>query len=283
MNVLLTGSNGMIGRRIYDILSKSYKVIRIDKSKADYCIDISRYDEFSEMIKSEKNFDVIVHCAASISFKEFDENTISTNIIGTMNMAKLALETKCQYLLYLSSIPIIGKPKGKIISTDTKDDPKSLYHISKLSGEYILNLYSDQLKIGILRIASPVDLDMAKSRMIPFFLQKALNNENIKLNGKGRRVQTYINTKDLGNCIKLMIEKKIEGTHLLDGEIYSNIEIAEMCINMTNSHSKIELDSFEIDEDMERWIVSDSFRKQCLNYKLKFPLSDLLKEMIDNK
>lgn len=283
MKVLLTGANGVIGRKIYDILSKSYKVIRIDKSNADYCIDISHYCEFNEMIKSEKNFDVIVHCAASISLKEFDENTINTNIIGTMNITRLALETKCQHLLYLSSIPIIGKPKDKVISIDTKDDPKSLYHISKLTGEYILNLYSNQLKIGILRIASPVDLDMPKSRMIPLFLQKALNNENIKLNGKGRRIQTYINTKDLGNCIKIMIEKKIEGIHLLDGEVYSNIEIAEMCINITDSYSNIELDLSEIDEDKERWIVSDSFRKECLNYRLKYPLSKLLQEMIDNK
>lgn len=283
MKVLLTGANGMIGRRIYDILAKNYEVIRIDKSNADYCVNIYQYNELKEMIKIERNFDIIVHCAASISFSEFDQNIINTNIIGTMNIAKLALETNCQYLLYLSSIPIIGKPDGNIISINANDNPKSLYHVSKLTGEYILKLYSDQLKIGILRIASPVDIDMPESRMIPLFLQKALNNENIKLNGKGRRVQTYINTKDLANCIKIMIEKKLEGIHLLDGEVYSNIEIAEMCINMTDSHSKIELDSFEIDEDKERWIVSDSFRKEYLNYTLEFPLNELLREMIDNK
>lgn len=279
MKILLTGANGLIGRKIYEKLSEKHQVITLDRVHSDYNVNISEYKELAKIVISEKKIDIIIHCAAVIDFKEFDVNVINTNISGTMNLTKLALEVGCQHFLYLSSVPIIGKPGNELITSETKNNPKTLYHISKLTGEYILKLYSDYMNICILRIASPVDLNMPSSRMIPFFLKKAINNQEIYINGLGNRMQTYINTLDLANCIDIIIDRKIKGIHLLDGEVFSNMEIAKMCVNIAGSNSNIVSDEFEIEEDNEKWIISKEFRNNYLNYELKYPLAKLLKEM----
>lgn len=280
MKILVTGANGVIGKKICKKLSQNNEVIKLSLNNADYDCDISNIQQVEKIATDLQNIDVLVHCAALINFDNFNQKNIEVNTIGTLNIIKLARTLNCKKIIYLSSIPIAKNDVEYSVKTiNDCIEPPSLYHISKLAGEQILNLFNKEVSSCIIRIAAPIDSEMPENRMIPMFLKAAINNEDIFINGKGSRLQTYISTDDISECISLVIDKNITGKYVLDGEVYSNYEIANLCKQITASNSVIHFGNDIISEDNEKWIIDSTFREKILKYELRTKMIDILTKM----
>jgi len=126
--------------------------------------------------------DTVIHCAARISFKQSDKEVLyQTNIVGTQNLLRAALEYGCRNFLFISSIATIGGQPGQLsdetmipdIEEKRRTDP---YGYSKLMGEYTLQTEVDRIRIITLNpgvILGPGSIRIEKIvpwlRWTPFF------------------------------------------------------------------------------------------------------------------
>ncbi|CEN91444.1 nucleoside-diphosphate-sugar epimerase [[Clostridium] sordellii] len=176
MKVLITGVNGFIGSNIYEGLKDEFDVLGISQSsESKICknyisCDLTDKDKLEEVIKSNNDIDIIIHCAALAHNKG---NDLSKDRFMKVNyeVSKDLVDLSNKYLnlknfIFLSTISVYGERIDKDVYVETdKCYPKSPYAIAKRKSEeyiemnckapyYILRLapvYSDKFKLNIQR------------------------------------------------------------------------------------------------------------------------------------
>lgn len=115
LNIVLTGSSKGIGRYIYDRLSKSNKVIGINRNpskRTNFCCDISLSKDVEKVFKKIKKIDVLINNASvtEVSKNQIDnfDYTIKSNLNGTFYCSYYSLEklkkSKSPKIINISSI-----------------------------------------------------------------------------------------------------------------------------------------------------------------------------------
>lgn len=115
--IILTGSEGSVGKYIYKLLKKKYKIICIDKIKnlshSYYFCDLTNFSQsskiFNKIKKKYKMVDLIINCAGKIHNEPFIKYnkkfsthsinnwnlTINNNLKITFNTNKLFVDNFC--------------------------------------------------------------------------------------------------------------------------------------------------------------------------------------------
>ncbi len=270
-NILVTGINGFIGRHISFALSNKYNIYGI--SRKEYlsngiCVKYIPFDISSDLFVDKVSLildDIyaIVHVAANIS-NNINE-LIDTNCRGSIHIAQLAQKLDVKKVINISSIQVIGEPKSLPIDENHPIAPKTLYHSTKIFGEYVLNNLLD-LGIGVynLRISSPIGYDMPNNKIFSVFVDNCMKNENINIYGQGQRIQNYIDVEDISQAVLKCIESNKFGTYnIASDKSYKNIELAQICKNVLNSDSSIVYANNIDTEEEKSWIISiDKARKE---------------------
>ena len=203
--ILITGAKGFIGRSIINKLKGSFDIVGCGRShyhSNDYRYiiwNIGIDDEPSEIID---HVDCIVHCAACLDKDNLSKEVVQTNCIGAFNVLKYAIKYKIKKIIYMSGLPIVESAHSNLITEDSIYNPLSLYHATKASAEMILR---QSMHYGIqfisLRVPSPIGPDMPRKTIVPIFIQRALNNEDIQIMGMGSRKQNYLDVRDVAEAV----------------------------------------------------------------------------------
>jgi dTDP-4-dehydrorhamnose reductase len=151
MKILVTGSKGMLGADIVDVLEKKYAVVALDRS----ILDITQTDKLGE-IMHEIRPSVIVHCAAftNVDKAESSDNCElleSVNITAVENICKLCIDLKIK-LIYPQSFLILNSSAISHDETSLQIQPLGKYANSKLRAEQIIKKYLPKDQRMILRI-----------------------------------------------------------------------------------------------------------------------------------
>lgn len=261
--VLVTGAKGFIGRNIVNKLKESVEIVGCGRS--NYISNEYRYikwdigtdDEPSEIID---HLDCIVHCAACLDKDNLSKKTVQTNCIGAFNILKYAIKHRIKKIIYMSSLPIVESAHSNSITEEALYNPLTLYHATKAAAEMILR---QSMHYGIrfisLRIPSPIGPDMPRKTIVPIFIQRALNNEDLQILGKGSRKQNYLDVRDIAEAVKRIIDHhEIDGIFNIGSKnIISNYELAKLCIDSLDSKSKIILYGND-SNDMVDWSTDDT-------------------------
>lgn len=282
--VLITGINGAIGSTIARHLYGKYEISGTSLEDSNltgipityFKSDISKRDSLEAF---PKEIDIIVHCAAAINYDNFSSSLIDANCKGTQNIALYANTIGCSQLIYFSSLPVIGKPLFSPITEDHPINPPTVYHISKYFGELLFKTVLKNVALTVFRIPSPIGYGMPLNKIVPVFVQNAIENRDFVLKGSGSRIQNYIDVRDIARAVDCAIEKKAEGIfNIASDKSYSNKEIAELCISHFSSTATIRYEGVDLEED-NRWIVSTQKAKQQLAFCAIFSISDTLNEI----
>lgn len=134
MKILVTGSNGFLGKEILKVLS-SHDIITLNRGSSDYNLDLSK-----SIPKFNQNFDLIIHAAGKahmVPRSDAERNLIiDNNIVGTRNLLAGILNSGVPHqLVFISSVSVYGLIYGQNISEDSRlfaDDP---YGKSKIEAE----------------------------------------------------------------------------------------------------------------------------------------------------
>ena len=290
MRVLLTGANGFIGNFIAKVFSENtWEVLGIGIetiNKNQYVSEYIKWDIGHEPIPEELikgKIDCIVHAASLIDGRDDNEELIFSNCLGTFRVYELAKSVGVKTVILLSSIPILGLHCSETIDENTHYNPETMYHATKASQEFILNqLCKLGIRVCSLRLPSPIGPNQPEKTIVPIFVRRVLNGENIVLSGKGTRRQNYVDVRDIANCIFfLTTNAKSNGTYTIGSDnTLSNYELAEICIKLANSSSQITFNSKDDKCDNDNWKIDCSKLKKE-GFTLRFNIEQTLLDMIE--
>lgn len=127
---------------------------------------------------------------------------ITSNVGGTLNLLRTAVECGVRKVVFLSSGgTVYGPPKFLPISEDHPLEPNCSYGVSKLAIEKYLHLFQAQhgLEYAVVRLSNPFGagqpLDRAQGA-VSIFLDHILREEPIEIWGDGSVVRDYVYISD---------------------------------------------------------------------------------------
>jgi dTDP-4-dehydrorhamnose reductase len=146
LKVALTGSTGLIGSRIIEILKDKFEFIQIFQSEADITDKNSIQDKINSL-----DFDIFLHLAAYTNVDAAEtqkELAHSINVLGTQNVYD-AVTAKNKKFIYISTDFVFDGTKPPYYE-DSIPNPLSYYAQTKLEGEKIV-----RGKTMIVRLSYP--------------------------------------------------------------------------------------------------------------------------------
>ncbi|WP_054860260.1 NAD-dependent epimerase/dehydratase family protein [Gracilibacillus sp. JCM 18860] len=219
MNILVTGSNGLIGSHLVDfLLQKNLRVIGVDMNQPKeglphFSFEQGSVDDFPFLASVLKKYkiDKIIH-GGGISHPKGFENSppnkiINTNIVGTSNVLEAGRLFDVQQIVYLSSAAVYGNNKNTSLNERVLPTPASIYGVTKVTGEYLARVYFEKYRIMTTSLRLPFVYGPGRVTHDPikYMLEKALNNENVIENTGLDQNLEYIYVKDVVNAIWLTI------------------------------------------------------------------------------
>ena len=151
--ILVTGGTGFLGAYIIkELVLQGFAVTAIKRATSvlPTYIEKNILDKVAWLIgdvldipsleTAMDNVDVIIHCAAMVSFDKKDRTKMyKTNIEGTANIVNVANEQHVKKLIFISSVAALGRTKsGVLIDEKTKwvdSNSNTHYAISKFKAE----------------------------------------------------------------------------------------------------------------------------------------------------
>ena len=159
MKLLITGSNGFLGRNIVKYIIDHFpgwNLTCLVRSQAANIpgVRFVKWDLVNP-IEITEAFDVVVHIAGCPSSRECiqDPSLGMNNIIHTFNILELCRKNKIPKLLFFSSCEVYGKGGESLKETDILNSV-NMYGASKVAGEHMCAAYSSSygIECAALRI-----------------------------------------------------------------------------------------------------------------------------------
>lgn len=294
--ILITGSSGTIGTRLFEILlKKGYDVVGFDKKKNIWNDALQAKTIIGDLLNKKDikrmpiDTDLVVHLAANPRVYDLviNPDLALENIITTYNVLEFARNNNIKRITFSSSREVYGNRK-EIVSDETDVDIQlceSPYAAGKISDEALIYSYAKcyGMHYVIARFSNVYGMYDQSERFIPFMLRKMKKNEGIEIFGKDKIMDfTYID--DCVGGIILCIEKfdKVKNNtfNIAFGKGSKLIDTAK--IIKINLHSKSNiLIGKNRQGEVVKFIADISKAKKMLGYKPKYDLKDGLKLTID--
>ncbi len=141
-NILITGSNGFIGKYFIKKYSSKYNIQTFSFLN----------DSIDDLDLSEK--DTIIHLSALVhqmggaSADEYER----INVTQTLDLANKAKLSKVKYFIFMSSVKVYGEETTGVYNETTVCKPEDEYGKSKLKAENeLLKLEDENFKVSIVR------------------------------------------------------------------------------------------------------------------------------------
>ncbi|MBC7695271.1 MAG: NAD-dependent epimerase/dehydratase family protein [Burkholderiales bacterium] len=264
--ILISGANGFLPAYLVETLieldnryAMNIKVIALVRNYEKAKIRFSHHIENKHLqfivqdvcdpIAIDKKIDFIIHAASQASPKYYGVDpvgTLSPNVIGTINLAKLGIENNVESFLYFSSSEVYGELPESLMPVKEGVfgfiDParvRSCYGESKRMGETICVSYHHQfgLKSKIVRPFHTYGPGMMldDGRVYADFISNLISNKDIVLNsdGSARRAFCYLTDATVG-FFKVLLDGKTGEAYNIGNphEEYSISELAQLVINL---------------------------------------------------
>lgn len=274
MKLLVAGGAGFLGSTLCEhLLNQGDEVICLDNFSTGYKSNI-------EKLSANPKFSLIEHdvidpiqikvdgifnlaCPASpVSYQRDPIQTLSSNVLGAMNLLKLATSNNAR-ILQASTSEIYGDPS---ISPQKEDywgnvNPigiRSCYDEGKRAAETLFMDFNRQLgtDIRIARIFNTFGPGMALNdgRVVSNFIHQSLTNKTLTIYGNGQQVRSFCYVDDLiVGLVKLFFYRDFPGPVNLGNPVpITMLELASEIKSLTNSDSQIEFKPLPGDDPTTR-------------------------------
>lgn len=276
-NVVVIGGAGFIGSHLCDDLIKNNKVICIDnfstgsEKNIDHLLADSNFafirHDISQPLNLEELEDLeefkvrfqgiqeIYYLACPTSPKEFKNNRIANlmaNSAGLKNALDMAHYHNAKFIHFSSGVvygPCTEENKDKKADEDDIGhmdflSERSSYDEGKRFAETMVKNYRDvyDLDAKIMRVFRTYGprMKMNDNRMIPDFVDNALDNKELTIFGDGDLSSSFCYVGDVVDATIKMIRSEVKGPLNIGSDVSRPIKkIAEKIIELTNSESGI--------------------------------------------
>lgn len=237
MKVAITGSNGLLGQSLVNLLKKDvdvYEVYGLSRGKnrsgrtdfTYHSIDITQEESLRACLLDIRP-DFIVNTAAITnvdSCEDEKERCDQLNVEAVRYLKDIAQELNA-HLIHISTDFIFDGEKGYYKETDTPN-PISYYGLSKLRSEEVLtNSTIDFTILRTILVYGQVH-DLGRSNIVLWVKEMLESGKSINIVTDQYRMPTY--AVDLAMACKLAIDKRAKGIfNISSSELLSVFEITE--------------------------------------------------------
>ncbi|MFA0237736.1 UDP-glucose 4-epimerase family protein [Vibrio sp. 10N.222.55.C7] len=167
MKILVTGSTGFVGSRVVELARERdwnvTSVVRKQIEPLTNSLVIPSIDGSTDWSGAFEGVDCVVHCAARVhqmNESELDAQAAyrEINTLGTLNLAKQAVEAGAKRFVFVSSIKVNGEftEPGSPFQPDLSNIPQDPYGLSKYEAEVELNQLSKETGLEVVIIRPPL-------------------------------------------------------------------------------------------------------------------------------
>ena len=238
MNILVTGTNGFIGKHLLEDFRKQGLNAFPLKCR------LPNYVEVSREIKDNK-IDVIYHLAAKIpKGQPIDQKEFyRSNIEGTFDLLNAARENGVKKFIYSSSMAVYGLPETVPLDEGHPTNPFNIYGLTKLIGEQCCRMFEGCFDIIILRFSSVYGTGVTEPKATRIFAEQVLRGDNITIFGKGEAKNDYVYVRDILNALKMALnyQTKFDIFNIGAGHGLSTKELAAIITRLADTGSKISM------------------------------------------
>ncbi len=226
MRILVTGSNGLLGQKLVELISSKpdHHLIATAKSKLVtalqqgefHLINITNESQVDEVILKTKP-DVVINTAAMTQVDQCEterEKCWQANVEAVQYLVE-ACENNNVHLIHISTDFIFDGSHGPLDENE-KPNPISYYGESKLAGEVVIQKSSANWTILRTVLVYGVTQDMSRSNIV-LWVKKSLE-EGKTINVVNDQWRTPTLAEDLAMGCYLAATKKAKGIFNISGE-----------------------------------------------------------------
>ena len=306
-NIFITGGAGFIA----NILIKNYienNIITVydnfhrdTLSKSDLInhknLKVIKGDvlDFELLLKSMKGSDIVIHAAGIAGIDTVIKKpvyTMQVNMIGTANTLEAARLTNIKdCFIDFSTSEVFGSMAFRSSEEDqtvsgSAGEARWTYAVSKLSGEHLAHAYHLQYNLPVVTVR-PFNVygpGQTGEGAIKIFIEKALKNETIHIDGDGSQIRAWCYVDDFVDCLIRCIENPAAiGQSINIGNARAVITIlglAQTVCRVLKSDSKIVFDP-PLSADIAIRIPSVLKAEKILGFKAKVDLEEGINKTAD--
>lgn len=291
MKILITGSTGFIGkylfRRLIDLNHNVFGISRaggkIDGRKI-YSLDLTDLDSLNNIF-AKNRFDIVFHLAAlipkgseSIDLRKY----FKINVLGVNNLLTISEKHKVKKFIYSSSGSVYSRKVTVMPAREDHSSPENIYGVTKLAGENLCEIsrINNKVKTICLRYSSVFGYGQEPSSVLPHFIKKAMDGEQIVIFGSGARTQDFIYIKDVVEAnMKAAFSKAVGIYNIGSGRKTSVIALAKTIKKVFSENgSGIVFNGIE-NEDKSRFVLDITKAKNELGFLPEYTLELGLKDL----
>lgn len=218
--IVITGGAGFIGSALSNSLSATSTVVAVDNLATgswERCepgvqriqLDIARCED-SKILEILEDSDYLFHLAAVKKHNRVNtfDSIIQNNVIATERLFRLATSTKTPRVIFSSSLYAYGSMGPSIMSENDEINPLTYYGLSKLVGENLLKIASQQGLISyiiprLFFIYGPNQYAEGGYKSVIYkSFENILNGRPAEIYGSGLQALDYVYLND---CIKSLL------------------------------------------------------------------------------
>ncbi|MCZ2490059.1 NAD-dependent epimerase/dehydratase family protein [Aquirufa antheringensis] len=298
--IFITGGAGFIANTLIKHYVEHNKIVVYDNFHRDTLTDSGLSDhpnvkiikgdvlDLELLTSSMKGADVVVHAAGIAGIDTVIKNPVTTmrvNMIGTANALEAArINGVKDRFVDFSTSEVFGSMAFRSSETDSTvagsaGEARWTYAVSKLAGEHLAHAYHSQFKLPVVTVR-PFNVygpGQTGEGAIQIFIKRALNNEEIKIDGDGNQIRAWCYVDDFVDCLIRCIEDpKAIGESFNLGNARAVITIlglAQTVCRVLNSSSKIVFEA-PLSADIAIRIPSVEKTWAVLGFKAKVDLEE---------
>ena len=299
--VLITGGAGFIGSHLCErLINNGHTVYCLDNlhtgnlKNLKEVVDHQNFHFIKQDVVQEitiDHLDEIYHLACPASPRHYQEDpikTLKTCFIGALNMLELAKKTNAK-IFFSSTSEIYGDPAihPQVESYWGNSNPigiRACYDEGKRCAETLFfdfhRTYNIDIRVGRIFNTYGPRMNPKDGRVIPNFINQALQDIPITIYGTGKQTRSYCYVSDLVDAILLFMESSYPGpVNLGNPEEYTVLETASIIKQLIDSDSAFIYKELPFD-DPQRRCPDISLARKELGYEPKVCFREGLKKTI---
>lgn len=152
MNILITGSNGFLGKTIQNVL-KTNHIITLSRTNSKLNFDLS-----NSIPIIDTHIDLVIHAAGKAHLNPISNDEIlnfhTTNVIGTINLLNGLAAKPPKQFVFISSVSVYGLITGQNVQESSPLLAQDPYGKSKIEAEIIVKKWCVEYNVifTILRL-----------------------------------------------------------------------------------------------------------------------------------